>query len=235
MQKWANPMRLDEKPLKFNSFCYFPYINYFSIIQEIVTDGSDLRSDEELMLDFQQNERISSFEKLVAKYKNILTNYAYRFTGDYDLAEDIVQETFIRVYKNRLNFDNAFHFSTWIYTIAGNLAKSELKKKSKKRFIPFSFFGDGKKRPDFPDKSKNAEKKIDNEIVEEMIQKALLQIPEHYREAVILRDIQELSYDEIAILLNVNTGTVKSRINRGRALLQELLKNIHKEEHYGDN
>ena len=156
-------------------------------------------------------------------------NFVFRFTGQHDLSKDIVQETFIRVLKNRSNFKVEYKFSTWIYTIAGNLAKSQLARQKQQNNVSLSSYQEGEPDMDIVDKGLSPDAIVDMEIKETLIQQALLKVPELYREAVILRDIQELSYDEIAEMLQTSTGTVKSRINRGRGMLQELLQEIYKD------
>ena len=186
-------------------------------------------SDEELILDFQQNDNVQAFEILVQKYKNPLTNFVYRFLGDYEACVDVVQETMIKVYRYKDTYSSVAKFSTWIYTIAGNLARTEYRRQRRRQFFSISDVGDEHKTFDIPDETYRPDVITDSGIKDEIIQKALLKVKDAYRDAVILRDIQGLSYEEIAEILGVNEGTVKSRINRGRAELQILLKDIYNE------
>lgn len=185
-------------------------------------------SDEELMLLFQRDVR-QAFDILVQRYQNPLMNYIFRFTGNNEDAADILQDTFMRVYSKKHLYKTIARFSTWVYTIAGNLAKSELRRGHRKYLTPI----ERKKSDDeeysipLPDGDPLPDRSADRNIVFERIQEALLRIPEAFREAVILRDIQELSYEEIAEIIDLPIGTVKSRINRGRAQLQELLKDLY--------
>ncbi len=185
-------------------------------------------SDEELMLLFQRDV-LPAFDILVARFQNPLMNYVFRFVGSTDDAADVLQETFLRVYRKKHLYRTIARFSTWIYTIAGNLAKSELRKAYRKTSIPLVLerendddyvlpLSDGDPLPD---------RRADSALLYDRIQNSLLELPEAFREAVILRDIQELSYEEIAEIIGMPIGTVKSRINRGRAQLQELLKDIY--------
>lgn len=183
-------------------------------------------TDEELILEFQQQETVRAFEILVQRYKNPLTNFVFRYLGDYEATADVVQETFIKVYKNKHTYKTIAKFSTWVYTIAGNLAKTELLKKKRRRIVSMSSYGEENETMDLPDSGHTPDTLTDSGIMDTMIQDALLQLNEVYREAVILRDIQELSYEEIAEMLNLTVGTVKSRINRGRARLKELLQEL---------
>lgn len=184
-------------------------------------------TDEELIIEFQKNNNHKAFEILIQRFKNPLTNYVYRFLGDYESCVDVVQETFVKVYRYKDNYSSVAKFSTWIYTIAGNLARSEYKRKRRKSFFSINRYGEDEKTYDIPDESYRPDVTADSNLKKEIIQKALLKVSESYREAVILRDIQELSYEEIAQIIGIEVGTVKSRINRGRAELQKLLKNIY--------
>lgn len=189
---------------------------------------SDL-TDEELILEFQQNNTVKAFEILVQRYKNPLINYIYRFLGDYEACADIVQETMIKVYKNKDSYKSIAKFSTWIYTIAGNLARTEYQRRKRRNIFSINSYGEDDENFDIPDESARPDVITDSGIKDEIIQKALLNVSDSYREMVILRDIQELSYEEIAEVTGITVGTVKSRINRGRTQLQKLLKDIYKE------
>jgi RNA polymerase sigma-70 factor (ECF subfamily) len=184
-------------------------------------------SDEELILEFQTNGTERAFEILVQRFKNPLTNFVYRFLGDYDGCADIVQDTFVKVYRYKDSYSSLAKFSTWIYTIAGNLARTEYQRRRRRNFFSISSFGDEEKTFDIPDNSYRPDVAADASMKNEIIQKALLKVRDSYREAVILRDIQELSYEEIAEIMQIEVGTVKSRINRGRAELQKYLKDIY--------
>ncbi|HEX3073587.1 MAG TPA: sigma-70 family RNA polymerase sigma factor [Ignavibacteriales bacterium] len=187
-------------------------------------------TDEELIKVFQQENRIEAYEILVKRYKDPLMNFIFRFVGDKDTSADIVQDTMIKFYINKDSYQSFAKFSTWIYTIAANLAKNELKRRKRKKL--FSISGGGEEDQPIDIKDKNTvmpDEAADGSIKNKIIQEALLKVKPVYREAVVLRDIQELSYEEIAEISGLSIGTVKSRINRGRAQLQELLKSIYKE------
>ena len=189
---------------------------------------SDL-TDEELILEFQQNNTVKAYEILVQRYKNPLINYIYRFLGDYEACADIVQETMIKVYRNKDSYKSIARFSTWIYTIAGNLARTEYQRRKRRNIFSINSYGDDDETFDIPDQSAQPDVITDSGIKNEIIQKALLKVSDSYREMVVLRDIQEMSYEEIAEVTGIAVGTVKSRINRGRTQLQKLLKDIYKE------
>jgi RNA polymerase sigma-70 factor (ECF subfamily) len=187
-------------------------------------------TDEELIIDFQQNNTVRSFEILVERYKNPLINYVFRFIGDYEACADIVQETMIKVYRYKDSYSSIAKFSTWIYTIAGNLARTEYQRRKRRKLFSIDSYGENKDETyEIPDESYRPDTITDSGIKDKIIQGALLKVSKAYREVVILRDIQDLSYEEIAEIKGLNVGTVKSRINRGRAQLQKLLKDIYKE------
>ncbi len=185
-------------------------------------------TDEQLIKEFQDNDTIEAYELLVKRFKDPLMNYVFRFVGNKDVASDIVQDTMIKFYLNKDSYKSFAKFSTWIYTIAGNLARNELKRR--KRRVIFSLNNhDDDQELQVEDKSFIApDRATDNSISREMVEKALKKVKPVYREVVVLRDVQGLSYEEVAEITKLSIGTVKSRINRGRKQLQKLLKNIYK-------
>lgn len=187
-------------------------------------------SDEELIIEFQKNNTIKAFEILVQRYKNPLTNYVFRFVGDYEACVDIVQETMVKVYRYKDSYSSIAKFSTWIYTIAGNLARTEYQRRKRRKVFSIHSYGEDKDETyEIPDESYRPDVMTDSGIKDKIIQDALQKVSKAYREVVILRDIQEMSYEEISEITGLNVGTVKSRINRGRSQLQKLLKDIYKE------
>jgi RNA polymerase sigma-70 factor (ECF subfamily) len=189
-------------------------------------------TDEDLILAFQNGD-VSAFEEIVRRYRDPLFNFVVRLLGDAFFSEDIVQETFLRVYRNRHRYHQVAKFSTWIYTIASNLAKTELRRRRVRNFFSISSKGEDEKDYDLVDTSSDIERDVDGAIKSEIILKEINALPFHFKEAVLLRDIQDLSYEEISQILNVPLGTVKSRVNRGRSRLQKRLKFLIREESDG--
>lgn len=185
-------------------------------------------SDEDLMSYFQAG-TVEAFDLLVNRYKDPLTNYIYRFLGDMKECEDLLQETFLRVYRNRHSYRRIAKFSTWLYTIAGNLARSEYRKRKRRRL--YSLQSINREEEEFeleiPDETFLPDRHTESTIQDHYIQEALKLIPEEFREVVVLRDVQQLAYEEIAEITGLPMGTVKSRINRGRTKLQALLKDVY--------
>ena len=184
-------------------------------------------ADEELIAEFQRGNE-AAFALLVGRFKDPLTNFVFRFTGDWDDCNDIVQEAFVRVYRSKHSYKPVARFSTWVYTIATNLAKTHLRRKKLRNIVPFGTKGrdDKEELYDIPDEDARSDARVESSMREQRIQKALNSLTAKYREVIVLRDVQELSYEEIAAITKLNIGTVKSRINRGRAQLQTMLKDL---------
>jgi RNA polymerase sigma-70 factor (ECF subfamily) len=177
-------------------------------------------TDEELIARFQNGDAYA-FDLLVRRYKDPLLNFIYRFLGDLVESEDIVQETFYRVYKNKHYYKEVAKFSTWIYTIAGNLAKTELRRRKRRRVFSIHRETAGEKELDLPDLQSDPEKEVNTVITQKIIQKAITSLPQKFRQVIVLRDIQGFSYEEISDIIKVPLGTVKSRVNRARLKLQD--------------
>ncbi len=182
-------------------------------------------SDESLMSLFQRGDE-QAYALLVQRYKDELTNFARRFLGDRDEAEDVVQETFVRVWRSRDTYTPASRFSTWVYAIASNLAKTRLRRWSLRRFVRLGEPQGGGTVFDLPDESAGPDGAAEDTFREERIQQALKSLPVKFREVIVLRDIQQLSYEEIVAITGSAMGTVKSRINRARALLRDQLRDL---------
>ncbi|NVM03936.1 MAG: sigma-70 family RNA polymerase sigma factor [Candidatus Helarchaeota archaeon] len=188
---------------------------------------NSIPTDEELIKRFQNGD-IYAFEQIVNRYKNQLLNYAYRFLGALEDSEDIVQETFLRVFRKKKAYKNVAKFSTWIYTITGNLAKTELRRRKKRKLFSISGLKYDDKDYDIPDHKRGPDERADSVVKDELIQKAINSLSPKFKEVIILRDIQELSYDEISKIVKIPLGTVKSRVNRARLKLQEILGYLFK-------
>ena len=182
-------------------------------------------SDEELILRFQKGDE-QSYIELVNRYRDRLINFIYRFVNDIESAEDIVQDALLKVYTHKHYYKNIAKFSTWLYTIAGNLAKTELRKKKTRKVTNVSQMGPEDKDFELTSNEPETDKATQNEYLEKRIQIAVNKLPLHFKTVTILREIQELSYEEISKIVDVPLGTVKSRINRARLQLQKELKDF---------
>jgi RNA polymerase sigma-70 factor (ECF subfamily) len=147
----------------------------------------------------------------------------------------VVQETFLRVYRKRKEYKAIAHFSTWLFTIAGNLAKSELRRRKRWRFLSLDSGGDDDERPvDLPDERHLPDDVVADRMTEARIQEAINALPPKYRQAVLLRDVEGMSYQEIAQIANCPVGTIKSRVNRARLKLQKKLRIDGRDNGLGD-
>jgi RNA polymerase sigma-70 factor, ECF subfamily len=185
-------------------------------------------TDEELIGRFQRGDNYA-YDLLVKRYKEPLLNYIYRFIGDRTEAEDIVQETFYRLYKNKHYYKEVARFSTWIYTIAGNLAKTELRKRRRRNLFSINYYMSTDKDYDLPDEETSPEKDTNSIITDDIIQKAVDKLSPKFKQVIVLRDIQGFSYEEISEIVGIPLGTVKSRVNRARLRLQEDLQPLMKD------
>jgi RNA polymerase sigma-70 factor (ECF subfamily) len=182
-------------------------------------------TDEDLIERFQGGD-LYAFDLIVKNYKQQLLNFVFRFLGNQEEAEDVVQETFLRVFRNRSAYRRVAKFSTWIYTIAGNLARTELRRRRRRRFLSISDMGVQDKDYEISAEVLNPEAQTDGALKDEIIQAEIARLSPKFREVIILRDIQELSYEEISKILRIPIGTVKSRVNRARLRLQNRLKHL---------
>ena len=187
-----------------------------------------LYTDEMLISRFQSGDE-NAYIELVNRYKDRLTNFVFYFLKDEEHSDDIVQETFIRLYEKKHYYKEIAKFSTWIYTIARNLANTELRKKSKTKIMYLSQMNNHKKDYDLKSSDPDLNMNIENEFLMKEIHAAIDKLPEKYKSVIILRDIQGLDYEQISNIIGVPLGTVKSRINRARLQLQVDLMNFKKE------
>lgn len=161
-----------------------------------------------------------AFGELVRRYDSRLVNFVYRTVGDRERAQDLVQETFVRVYRHLHRFDQSKKFSTWIYTIASNLAKNELRNRSRNPLVLFQTLKqnwDADHRPlEWEDTQYRPDDLFRKRFIREKVEEAVAQLPEHHRVVFVLRELEGKTYEEIAEITDCNLGTVKSRLNRAR-------------------
>lgn len=166
---------------------------------------------------------IEAFEELITGYEKKIYNTAYRFFHNSEDASDITQEIFIKVYTSLSKFREGSSFSTWVYRIAVNTCIDFYRKKREPTLpineeIASSDSGAANRAHLSPEEA------IEKRELRDEIQRAIDKLPEEQRMCIILRDIQGFSYMEIGRILNCSLGTVKSRINRGRRALRDILK-----------
>ncbi len=190
--------------------------------------------DDELMERYRSGDE-DAFTLLVRRHQQPLVNFIARFINDRDGAEDLAQETFIRIFKASRRYQpGRAHFKTWMYHIASNLCKNELRNRGRRdRYrvdnVVDSDDGEDSEQIDLierapADASFEPEVALERKELQDVIQTAIAELPEQYREPLVLRDLQGLSYDEISETLELRSGTTKSRINRARIMLKDKLK-----------
>lgn len=175
--------------------------------------------DAEVVASFLEGEE-RAFQEVVERYQTRLLNFVYRTIGDRERAEDLVQEVFVRVYRHMARFDQSKKFSTWIYTIASNLAKNELRNRSRNPLVFFQTIKKNWHDDDRPLQFEDAYSRPDDlyrkRHLRELVEASVAQLPEHHRQVFVLRELEGKSYEEIAEITGCNLGTVKSRLNRAR-------------------
>ena len=177
------------------------------------------KSDDSLIILFQSGEK-NVFRYLLARYQEKVRNLIFSIFNDSDMVDDLAQEVFIKAYEALSNFRFESSFYTWLYRIAVNRSRDEMRRRKVKRFFTFQAIESSSKL-----KVENLlTTTFDDENLQEVIESALKKLPEKYRMPIILKDIDGLSYDEISEVLKCEVGTVKSRLSRGRAMLKEILK-----------
>ena len=186
-------------------------------------DYNDL-TDEKLIGMVQDGDR-KAFNHIANRYRDKLLNYINGFMHDFELSENLVQDTLAKVYTKADKYKEIAKFSTWVYTIAKNCALTEYRKIKRRKTFSFSQLSnkDNEFNLERIEGKENLDISNDSDIYNE-IREAITQLPEEFRNIIILKDIQEHSYEEISYITSLPLGTVKSRINRGRLKLKEIIK-----------
>jgi RNA polymerase sigma-70 factor, ECF subfamily len=168
-----------------------------------------------------------AFAQIVARYQLRLLNFVYRMIGDRERAEDLVQEAFLRVHRHLDRFDRSRKFSTWIYTIASNLAKNELRNRGRSPLVSFEHTRPPTEpdvRPiQFEDSNSRPDEMYERRRLKDLVDRTVSRLSAHHREVFVLRELEGKSYEEIAEIMHCNLGTVKSRLNRARQSFAELI------------
>jgi RNA polymerase sigma factor (sigma-70 family) len=185
--------------------------------------------DEQLMQQLQAG-REDAFNLIVKRYQTRLYNFLFRYTRNHEDTEDLVQETFFRVYRSRNSYEPIARFSTWLFTIAGNLMRTQYRKKS--RMQTWSIDDDDQEYGSYyelPSTEVTPDEQTHTEMTVNLINEAFGSMAGEYSELLDLRENKEMSYEEIAEAVNLPMGTVKSRINRGRQKMQNMMRNLNDE------
>ncbi|SJZ59029.1 RNA polymerase sigma factor [Selenihalanaerobacter shriftii] len=181
---------------------------------------------DEILIKKCQSGDDTAFRELIDKYKKGAINAAYRMVNDRQLAEDIVQESFIRVYKYIDDFRGDSKFFTWLYKIILNICRDHFRSQPDKTPIsledaPVSNL----LRREIPDFVETPERYLENKELQKLLKEKINCLSFKHREVIVLRELQEFSYKEIANILEIPLGTVKSRVNAARSYLQDMLTN----------
>ena len=189
-------------------------------------------SDEDLMAEAAEGSE-RAFSELVGRYRSRVLNLVSRLLNDREASDDISQEVFVRVYLHRKNYRRGAKFSTWLFTIAANLAKNEIRRRKRRR----NWTSLDELQEQLHDSSLqlmdpkgNREAEVDSAQIQGIVGAAITTLPERYRLALVLRDVDGLAYEEIAQVLGIPGGTVRSRINRARLMLKKKLEPMLRRE-----
>ena len=164
---------------------------------------------------------VNAFEKLVTEYEKAVYAIAQRMTGNAEDAADMTQETFIKAYNSLSSFRGDSKFSVWLYRIANNVCLDFLRSKSRRPTVSLSTEDDDGEETqlDIADESQSPELLLESSLTRDAVRRGLDSLPPDYKQILLLREIQGLSYEEIAAALGIESGTVKSRIFRARKRL----------------
>ena len=192
-------------------------------------------NDEALVEEYRQTKDMSLFKSLVRRYQNRIYNAAFRMLGNREEAEEVVQDTFVKMHQNLDSFRKQSSFAAWAFKISHNLSIDRLRTKKRRAsfqmfsFNPTSTLGSdseddkGMVIQQIPDEKSDPGKLIDLTEQSQVIQDSLNKLPESQRSVLVLFDIEGFSYNEVAEIVGVNIGTVRSRLYYGRLKLKEIL------------
>jgi RNA polymerase sigma-70 factor (ECF subfamily) len=186
--------------------------------------------DDATLVSSAQTGDLQAFEQLVTKHQKKMLNIAYRLIGDYDDACEVVQDAFVSAYRNIKTFRGDSKFTTWLTTITLNLSKNRQKQvRSRQSHEAYSLndpvqTDDGTMTIDPPSKEPSVLDRMETRDIRTRVQDCIKALDADFREVLVLRDMQEFSYEEIGHMLKVREGTVKSRLFRARDMVKDCLK-----------
>jgi len=193
-------------------------------------NSPNISDDDAVLVASAQQGDLSAFESLVARHQKRMVNTAFRIIGGYEDACEVTQDAFVSAYRNLNSFRAEAKFSTWLTAITVNLSKNRLKRVIiRQKREPVSLDApirtdDGEVMPDPPSKEPSALDRLERQDVKKAVRDCIQALEPDFREVLVLRDMQDFSYDEISGMLKVAPGTVKSRLFRARESVKECLK-----------
>jgi RNA polymerase sigma-70 factor (ECF subfamily) len=193
-------------------------------------DGTPARDDDAFLVSASQQGDLNSFEKLVTRHQKRMLNIAFRLTGDYEEACEVVQDAFVSAYKSIRKFRGEAKFTTWLTAITVNMSKNRLKQiQSRKGHEAYSLdtpvtTEDGEMAVDPPSREPSVLDRLEKQDIRDRVQDCIKVLAPDFREILVLRDLQDFSYEEIGGMLAVPEGTVKSRLFRAREMVRDCLK-----------
>src|ERR1700676_1893411 len=170
-----------------------------------------------------------AWEDIVGRYWRKVFNVAYKFVGRHDEAEDLTQDIFLKIFKSLNTFDRRANFQTWLISVSRNLCIDHYRSVRKERETINRDVDASELSPASPNEGPVAAIEQRDRVI--LLRQALAALPASLRTAVLMRDIQEMSYQEIADTLRLPEGTVKSRINRGRSELGRQIRRLRGEDY----
>jgi RNA polymerase sigma-70 factor (ECF subfamily) len=182
--------------------------------------------DDNLLVHQAKNGSLEAFSALMELYQGKVYNLALRMTGSAEDAADLCQETFINVWKGLPNFQGGSAFSTWLYRLTNNVCIDFIRREKKRRGQDVLSLNDDEKDFDelIPDETPGPQARLEEKERRAALERGLQKLSEEHRQVLLLREISGLSYTEIAAILGVEEGTVKSRIARARLSLRNILR-----------
>ena len=187
--------------------------------------GGEKMIDEKILISKAKEGDKKAFEEIISLYEKKVFSTIYYMVKNENEVEDIAQEVFVKIYRNLKNFKEESSLYTWIYRITINVCIDELKKKKNVVYIDEKIeTADGAMEIQLEDTAKGPEHLAEDEELKRKITNCIRKLPVDQRTMIILRDIKGFTYMEIAEMTKINLGTVKSKINRARAALKQILE-----------
>lgn len=193
------------------------------IVRNVNPNPADLSTDEAALIARAQGGDLNAFNILVERYQTAVYNICLRMLGAPQPAEDATQEAFINAYRRLETFRGGV-FRSWLFRIAANACYDEMRRRKTRTAVSLDEpHGEDERHYDLPDPGPTMEQHAEQAELRGALESALKRLPEDQRMAIVLVDVQGLDYAEVAVVMNCSLGTIKSRINRGRARLRAYL------------